>query len=72
MVQPDSIPTSSIGGLYEGLHNEIGLIITEYAHVNSKGKSDNLQQGIYDDRFIEPYKEIISRFCRNLRYSSNK
>lgn len=62
MAQPDGTPTSRIGDLYEELaRNEIGLIITGYAYVNPKGKSDHLQQGIYDDRCIEPYKEIISR-----------
>lgn len=62
MTEPDGTPTSRIGDLYEELaRNEVGLIITGYAYVNPKGKSDDLQQGIYDDRFIGPYKEIVSR-----------
>jgi 2,4-dienoyl-CoA reductase-like NADH-dependent reductase (Old Yellow Enzyme family) len=62
MAQPDGTPTSRIGDLYEELaRNEVGLIITGYAYVNPKGKSDHLQQGIYEDRFIEPYKEIVTR-----------
>ena len=55
MAEVDGTPTERIGDLYEELaRNEVGLIITGYAYVNPKGKSDNLQQGIYDDRFIEP------------------
>jgi len=62
MAEPDGTPTSRIGDLYEELaRNEVGLIITGYAYVNPKGKSDHLQQGIYDDRFIEPYKKIVAR-----------
>ena len=62
MADPDGNPTSRIGDLYEELaRNEVGLIITGYAYVNPKGKSDRLQQGIYDDRFIEPYRKIVSR-----------
>lgn len=62
MAQPDGTPTSRIGDLYEELaRNEVGLIITGYSYVNPKGKSDDLQQGIYDDRFIGPYREIVAR-----------
>lgn len=62
MAQPDGTPTSRIGDIYEELaRNEVGLIITGYAYVNPKGKSDHLQQGIYNDSFINPYREIISR-----------
>ena len=62
MAEPDGTPTSRIGDLYGELaRNEVGLIITGYAYVDPKGKSDDLQQGIYDDRFIGPYKEIVAR-----------
>ncbi|WP_342305462.1 NADH:flavin oxidoreductase [Methanolobus sp. ZRKC5] len=62
MAEPDGTPTERLGELYEELaRNDVGLIITGYAYVNPKGKSDRLQQGIYDDRFIEPYKKIVSR-----------
>ncbi len=62
MAGADGTPTSGIGDMYEELaRSEVGLIITGYAYVNPKGKSDHLQQGIYDDRFIEPYREIVSR-----------
>ncbi len=62
MAQADGTPTSRIGDMYEELsRNEVGIIITGYAYVNPKGKSDRFQQGIYDDRFIEAYREIVSR-----------
>lgn len=62
MAEPDGTPTDRISDLYEELAlNEVGLIITGYAYVNPKGKSDHLQQGIYDDRFVEPYKKIVSK-----------
>lgn len=62
MAEPDGTPTERIGDLYEELaKNETGIIITGYAYVNPRGKSDHLQQGIYDDRFIEDYKKIVSR-----------
>lgn len=62
MAEPDGTPTDRIGDMYEELaRNEVGLIITGYAYVNPNGKSDNLQQGIYDDKFIEPYRKIVSR-----------
>jgi len=62
MAESDGTPTSRIGDLYEELaRNEVGLIITGYAYVNPKGKSDHLQQGIYDDRFIQSYKKIVAR-----------
>ncbi len=66
MAQSDGTPTSRIGDLYEELAlNEVGLIITGYAYVNPKGKSDKLQQGIYNDRFIAPYREIVARVHRH-------
>lgn len=62
MAEADGTPTSRIGDMYEELaRNETGIIITGYAYVNPKGKSDHLQQGIYDDRFIGPYRDIVSR-----------
>ncbi len=62
MAQPDGTPTARIGDLYEELaRNEVGLIITGYSYVNPKGKSDHQQQGIYEDRLIGPYKEIVAR-----------
>lgn len=62
MAEADGTPTERLGDLYEELaQNEVGLIITGYSYVNPKGKSDHLQQGIYDDKFIEPYKMITSR-----------
>ncbi|WP_406671361.1 NADH:flavin oxidoreductase [Methanolobus sp. ZRKC4] len=62
MAEPDGTPTEKIGDIYEELaRNETGVIITGYAYVNPKGKSDHLQQGIYDDRFIEDYRKIVSR-----------
>jgi 2,4-dienoyl-CoA reductase-like NADH-dependent reductase (Old Yellow Enzyme family) len=62
MAETDGTPTPRIGDIYEELaRNEAGLIITGYAYVNPKGKSDHLQQGIYDDRFIKPYRDIVSR-----------
>ncbi|WP_367343461.1 NADH:flavin oxidoreductase [Methanomethylovorans sp.] len=62
MAEPDGTPTSRINDLYEELaRNEVGLIITGYAYVDKKGKSDDLQLGIYDDKFIRSYKEIVLR-----------
>ncbi len=62
MAEPDGTPTDRLGDLYEELaRNDVGLIITGYAYVNPKGKSDHLQQGIYDDKFIEPYRKMVSR-----------
>ncbi|WP_319508040.1 NADH:flavin oxidoreductase [uncultured Methanolobus sp.] len=62
MAEPDGSPTDRLGDLYEELaRNDVGLIITGYAYVSPKGKSDRLQQGIYDDKFIEPYRKIVSR-----------
>ncbi len=62
MAEPDGRATEKLGELYEELaRNDVGLIITGYAYVNPNGKSDRLQQGIYDDRFIEPYRKVVSR-----------
>ncbi|MDY0387284.1 MAG: NADH:flavin oxidoreductase [Methanolobus sp.] len=62
MAEPDGTATEKLGELYEELaRNDVGLIITGYAYVNPNGKSDRLQQGIYDDRFIEPYRKVVSR-----------
>lgn len=65
MAEEDGTPTSRLGDLYEELaKNEVGLIITGYSYVLPGGQSDNLQQGIYDDRFIEPYRKITGRVHR--------
>ncbi len=62
LADEDGRPTSRIGDIYEELtKNEVGLIITGYSYVNPRGKSSDNQQGIYDDSFIEPYQDIISR-----------
>ncbi|TGC09474.1 NADH:flavin oxidoreductase [Methanolobus halotolerans] len=62
MAEPDGTPTVRIGDIYEELaRNGTAVIITGYAYVNPMGKSDHLQQGIYDDRFVEDYKRIVSR-----------
>ncbi|AKB79379.1 2,4-dienoyl-CoA reductase [NADPH] [Methanosarcina horonobensis HB-1 = JCM 15518] len=62
MAEEDGTPTSRLGDFYEELaKNEVGLIITGYSYVLPGGQSDANQQGIYDDRFIEPYKGITDR-----------
>src|SRR5690606_32833225 len=62
MAEEDGTPTSRLGDLYEELaKNEVGLIITGYSYVLPGGQSDIYQQGIYDDRFIEPYRKITER-----------
>jgi 2,4-dienoyl-CoA reductase-like NADH-dependent reductase (Old Yellow Enzyme family) len=62
MAEEDGTPTSRLGDLYEDLaKNEVGLIITGYSYVLPGGQSDIKQQGIYDNRFIEPYREITDR-----------
>jgi 2,4-dienoyl-CoA reductase-like NADH-dependent reductase (Old Yellow Enzyme family) len=65
MAEKDGEPTSRLGDLYEKLaKNEVGLIITGYSYVLPGGQSDIYQQGIYDDRFIEPYLRITERVHR--------
>jgi 2,4-dienoyl-CoA reductase-like NADH-dependent reductase (Old Yellow Enzyme family) len=65
MAGKDGNPTSRLGDLYEELaKNEVGLIITGYSYVLPGGQSDIYQQGIYDDRFIEPYLKITERVHR--------
>ncbi|MGP8321808.1 MAG: NADH:flavin oxidoreductase [Methanosarcinaceae archaeon] len=62
LADDDGRPTPVIGDMYEELaRNDVGLIITGYSYVNPRGRSSDNQQGIYDDSFIEPYREIISR-----------
>ncbi|ABE51920.1 NADH:flavin oxidoreductase [Methanococcoides burtonii] len=62
MAELDGTVTKGIGDMYEDLAREdVGLIITGYSYVDVKGQSDERQQGIYDDRFIGPYREIVSR-----------
>ncbi len=65
MAEKDGTPTSRLGDVYEELaRNEVGLIITGYSYVLPGGQSDIYQQGIYDDRFIEPYLKITDRVHR--------
>lgn len=65
MAEKDGMPTSRLGDLYEELaKGEVGLIITGYSYVLPGGQSDIYQQGIYDDRFIEPYLQITERVHR--------
>ena len=55
MAEEDGKPTPKIGDIYEELaKNDVGLIITGSSYVLSGGQSIIYQQGIYDDRFIEP------------------
>jgi 2,4-dienoyl-CoA reductase-like NADH-dependent reductase (Old Yellow Enzyme family) len=62
LAEADGTPTRAIGDMYEELaFNDAGLIITGYSYVNPQGKSNEKQQGIYDDRFIAPYSAITSR-----------
>ncbi|HUW68505.1 MAG TPA: NADH:flavin oxidoreductase [Candidatus Nanoarchaeia archaeon] len=62
LAEEDGTPTSAIGRMYENLaQNEVGMIITGYSYVNPAGKSSSHQQGIYDDRFIEPYRHITEQ-----------
>lgn len=65
MAEKDGKPTSRLGDLYEYLaKNEVGLIITGYSYVLPGRQSDIYQQGIYEDRFIEPYMKITERVHR--------
>ena len=65
MAEEDGTPTSRLEDLYGGLaKGEVGLIITGYSYVLPGGQSDAYQQGIYDDRFIEPYRKITDRVHR--------
>ena len=62
MAEKDGTPTSRLGDLYEELaRSEVGLIVTGYSCIHPCGWSDANQQGIYDDRFIEPYRRITER-----------
>jgi 2,4-dienoyl-CoA reductase-like NADH-dependent reductase (Old Yellow Enzyme family) len=62
VAEKDGKPTSRLGDLYEELaKNEVGLIITGYSYILPEGRSDIYQQGIYDDRFVEPYLKITER-----------
>lgn len=62
LAEEDGTPTPAISSLYEKLaKNEVGLIITGYSYVNPSGKSSIRQQGVNDDRFIEPYRELTER-----------
>jgi 2,4-dienoyl-CoA reductase-like NADH-dependent reductase (Old Yellow Enzyme family) len=62
MAEEDGTPTPRLGDLYEELaKNEVGLIVTGYSCVHPCGWSDAKQQGIYDDRFIDPYRKITDR-----------
>jgi len=66
LAEEDGTPTSRLGDLYEELaKNEVGLIITGYSYVLPGGQSDIYQQGIYDDRFIEPYRKITEKVHRH-------
>ena len=66
MAEEDGRPTLRLGDLYEELaKNEVGLIITGFSYVLPGGQSIIYKQGIYDDRFIEPYMkitEIVHRY----------
>jgi len=65
LAEEDGKPTAAIGDMYEDLaKHEVGLIISGYSYVNPAGKSSNRQQGIYDDRFIGPYRQITERVHR--------
>ncbi|MDD4749008.1 MAG: NADH:flavin oxidoreductase [Methanosarcinaceae archaeon] len=65
MAKADGTPTERLGELYENLaSNKVGLIITGYSYVLPGGQSDSLQQGIYSDRFLEPYRKITERVHR--------
>ncbi|TKY92397.1 MAG: NADH:flavin oxidoreductase [Candidatus Methanomarinus sp.] len=65
LCEEDGTPTQAIGDIYETLARyDVGLIITGYSYVNPSGKSSKRQQGIYSDRFIDPYRMITERVHR--------
>jgi 2,4-dienoyl-CoA reductase-like NADH-dependent reductase (Old Yellow Enzyme family) len=65
MAEEDGKPISMLGNLYEELaKNEVGLIITGFSYVLPGGQSIIYQQGIYDDRFVEPYMKITEMVHR--------
>jgi 2,4-dienoyl-CoA reductase-like NADH-dependent reductase (Old Yellow Enzyme family) len=65
MAETDGKTTSRLGDLYEELaKNDVGLIITGFSYVLPSGQSVIYQQGIYDDRFIEPYMKITEMVHR--------
>lgn len=65
LAEEDGTPTPAIGDMYEELAKyRVGLIITGYSYVNPSGKSSQRQQGIYDDNFIGPYRQITERVHR--------
>lgn len=70
LAEEDGTPTPYIGNMYEKLAKyEVGLIISGYSYINPAGKSSQRQQGIYDDRFIEPYRQItgqVHKYCSKI------
>src|ERR1035437_2377962 len=65
MAEKDRKPTPKLGNLYEEFaKNDVGVIITGFSSVLPSGQSVIYQQGIYDDRFIEPYMKITEMVHR--------
>lgn len=60
LANDDSHINEKILNVYENLcKGDIGLIITSYAHITNKEKPNPGMLGIYDDTFIEEYKNLV-------------
>jgi 2,4-dienoyl-CoA reductase-like NADH-dependent reductase (Old Yellow Enzyme family) len=62
LANPDGFCSAEIADMMLKLaKGQVGLIITSHAYVNRYGQGSIRQLGIYDDRFISSYKEIVER-----------
>jgi 2,4-dienoyl-CoA reductase-like NADH-dependent reductase (Old Yellow Enzyme family) len=62
LANPDASCSKKIADMMlELAKGQVGLIITSHAYVNQYGQGSIRQLGIYDDRFISGYKEIVEK-----------
>jgi len=62
LANPDGSCSAEIADMMLKLaKGQVGLIITSHAYVNRYGQGSIRQLGIYDDRFIPGYKEMVER-----------
>ncbi len=60
MATQDGYPTKKLTDLMVELaENEVGLIITGHTYVILEGRTGPWQLAIYDDKFVEPLKEMV-------------
>jgi 2,4-dienoyl-CoA reductase-like NADH-dependent reductase (Old Yellow Enzyme family) len=62
LANPDGSCSAEIADMMLKLaKGQVGLIITSHAYVNRYGQGSIRQLGIYDDRFIPSYKEMVEK-----------